>query len=267
MNFIYQAVERIPKQLHSGVIYHTEEFELAALPKGAKRPRQRLLLTNAPLAHLDPATLALSASTASSVPATPDAVTEMLTRAARSVSTLHIFVDGTSGVWQEENTLLDSSSTDQVFRVEIDDTGRATVVFGDGTFGMSPSETATVTAVYRVGGGTIGNVAAGTLTQTVLPELWLDSIVNVTAATGGRDQETREHARRVGPASSHDPLVAVTSADYQAAAQSFVDSSAARCAIELARRSVSKRAESSSAGRLTTSCSSVSRNGGTLINR
>ena len=31
MNFTYEAVERIPKQLHSGVIYHSEEFELAAL--------------------------------------------------------------------------------------------------------------------------------------------------------------------------------------------------------------------------------------------
>jgi hypothetical protein len=201
------------------------QFELAGLPPGAKRPRQRLLLTNAPLAHLDPATLALAMSTTTDAPATPDAVTEILTRAPRSVSTLQVFVDGTTGVWQEANTLLNSSSTDQVFRVEIDDTGRATVVFGDDTFGMSPSETATVTAVYRVGGGTIGNVAAGTLTRTVLPEPWLDSIVNVSAATGGRDQETREHARRVGPASSHDPLVAVTSADYQSAAQSFVDSS------------------------------------------
>lgn len=31
MRFGYQAVERIPKQLKSGVVYHTEEFEVAAL--------------------------------------------------------------------------------------------------------------------------------------------------------------------------------------------------------------------------------------------
>ena len=31
MSFIYQAVERIPKQLDSGVVYHSEEFEVAAL--------------------------------------------------------------------------------------------------------------------------------------------------------------------------------------------------------------------------------------------
>jgi hypothetical protein len=31
MSFVYQAVERIPKQLNSGVVYHTQEFEVAAL--------------------------------------------------------------------------------------------------------------------------------------------------------------------------------------------------------------------------------------------
>jgi len=31
VSFIYQAVERIPKQLKSGVVYHSEEFEVAAL--------------------------------------------------------------------------------------------------------------------------------------------------------------------------------------------------------------------------------------------
>jgi hypothetical protein len=31
VTYIYQAVERIPKRLKSGVLYHTEEFEVAAL--------------------------------------------------------------------------------------------------------------------------------------------------------------------------------------------------------------------------------------------
>ena len=29
--FIYRAVERIPKQLSAGIVYHSEEFEVAAL--------------------------------------------------------------------------------------------------------------------------------------------------------------------------------------------------------------------------------------------
>jgi hypothetical protein len=31
VNFAYQAVERIPKQLEPGTVYHSEEFELAGL--------------------------------------------------------------------------------------------------------------------------------------------------------------------------------------------------------------------------------------------
>ncbi|MCW2318609.1 hypothetical protein M2322_004178 [Rhodoblastus acidophilus] len=31
MRFAYRAVERLPKQLSAGVIYHSEEFEVAAL--------------------------------------------------------------------------------------------------------------------------------------------------------------------------------------------------------------------------------------------
>lgn len=31
MNFAYQAVERIPKQLDPGTVYHSQEFELAGL--------------------------------------------------------------------------------------------------------------------------------------------------------------------------------------------------------------------------------------------
>lgn len=31
MNYVYRDVERLPKQLNSGIIYHSEEFEVAAL--------------------------------------------------------------------------------------------------------------------------------------------------------------------------------------------------------------------------------------------
>lgn len=31
MKYVYQAVERIPKQLSNGVVYHSEEFEIGAL--------------------------------------------------------------------------------------------------------------------------------------------------------------------------------------------------------------------------------------------
>jgi predicted phage baseplate assembly protein len=102
------------------------------------------------------------------------------------------------------------------------------VVFGDGTFDARPPETSTVTAKYRVGGGAMGNVGADTLAlaHPDVPAPWLISVTNPLPATGGRDLESRDHARRVGPATFHQPLVAVSAADYEAAAVSLAQGNA-----------------------------------------
>ena len=198
---------------------------LAGLPPGARRPRQRLQLTHSPLAHLDPSVAALANGAANTPAIVNDPVTQILTRASKTISTLHIAVSGVSGDWEEKETLLNSGPEDRVFRVEITDDGVATVVFGDGIFGMRPDEGARVTATYRVGGGSIGNIAADVLTQVVGLAPWLDSIGNPLRAQGGRDLESRQHARTVGPPTSHNPLVAVTTNDYQSAAEAFIDQS------------------------------------------
>jgi hypothetical protein len=185
--------------------------EIARRQPGQYVPRQRLPLVRAPLAHLDAGTLALAAS----VSAAP----------TDSVSELTVEVD--NRMWQERPSLLDSRPDDTHFRVESDDEGEATVVFGDGVFGQRPDERADVTATYRVGGGSGGNVSADTLTlpRDPNPTPWLVSVTNPLPATGGRDLESRDHARRFAPARFQTPLVAVTVADYQAAAQAFADPS------------------------------------------
>lgn len=198
------------------------QAEIAARPPGARVPRQRLPLTYAPLAHLDATTLALVASPVSA--AAPAANGSFTSRSPRSVSTLKIMVDGTP--WQEKSSLLESGPNDPVFRVEIDDLGGATVVFGDDVFGMRPSETSAVIATYRVGGGSIGNVSADSLALARLDgdTSWLKSVSNPLPAIGGRDLESRDHARRVAPPSFHDPMMAVSAADYQKALASFLGS-------------------------------------------
>jgi hypothetical protein len=198
--------------------------EIAARRPGQRPPRQRLRLANGPLAHLDPNTLNLAAPLVR--PPSQTALTSasvFTTRQRRSVSTLTVQVDDEP--WSAQPTLLESGPDAKVFRVEIDDNGDATVVFGDGTFGLRPPETAKVTATYRVGGGSVGNVGADTLTlpHSSAPAPWLISATNPLPAVGGRDLESRDHARRVGPPTSHTPLVAVSAADYQAAAQAFTN--------------------------------------------
>jgi hypothetical protein len=195
----------------------------------AAGPRLRIQLSQGPLAHLDASTLALT-TTAAASPTGSGGFTQV---APRGVSTLVLTVGNQDPTpWQQLPSLLDSGPNDKVYRLEIDDQGDATVVFGQGgtdiadaQFGLRPPEGTAIEAVYRVGGGSSGNVSADTLIQahpTGLDALtWLQSVTNPLAAAGGRDLESRDHARRVAPPSFHNPLVAVTVADYELAAQQF----------------------------------------------
>jgi predicted phage baseplate assembly protein len=199
--------------------------EIAARTPGSRIPRERLALRQAPLAHLDSGTLAYGQSLESAALAP---ATTVITRPQESISTLQLSVDGEP--WQERSSLLESGPNDTVFRVEMDDAGEATVVFGEGVFGARPSETSSVIATYRVGGGSSGNVGADTLVlaRPSGPIPWLNSVTNPLPATGGRDWESHDHARRVAPSSFHRPIVAVTAADYQEAAALFTDASGRR---------------------------------------
>lgn len=200
--------------------------EIAARKPWQRIPRQRLRLSHVPLAHLDPDTLLLGAPLSASASATAqDLAAALAARAPRSVSTLQVKVDGQD--WKEQTSLLGSRPDSQDFRVEIDDLGKATVVFGNGIFGLRPPETAETTATYRVGGGRMGIVGADTLIvpHPAAPAPWLKSVTNPVPAVGGRDLESRDHARRVGPAITRDALVAVSAADYQAAATGFIERS------------------------------------------
>jgi predicted phage baseplate assembly protein len=201
--------------------------ETLSAPGGPQRPR--IELANAPLAHLDPNTLALVAP-----PVTDSAATipDILQRTPHSTSTLQLQVEGEP--WQEQQSLLDSSADAHVYRVEVDDEGRATLVFGQGgsgapgeQFGLRPAPGDVIEALYRVGGGANGNLAPDTLVQPHPSEFdamtWFISVTNPLPTTGGKDLESRDHARRFGPPTFHDPLVAVTVADYQKAAQDFTE--------------------------------------------
>lgn len=190
-----------------------------------QEPRERLLLPTGPLAHLDRETLALvePLRRTQSMTAFDQQSTEFLARQSQSVSTLSLLVDDVP--WSEQQTLLESRPDAHAFRLEIDDQGQATVVFGDGVFGLRPDERSKVQAKYRVGGGVIGNLAADTLVQprprATEDIAWLNSVTNPLPAVGGRDLESRDHARRIAPQTFQKPLVAVTAGDYEAAAREF----------------------------------------------
>jgi hypothetical protein len=220
-----ETVNETLRSLTQEQIFQTN-FQIAQRQPGQRIARQRLPLSHAPLAHLDPQTLSLGAS----LPVAPAGTSQnsagkSVTPSARSISTLQLTVG--DAVWQEQPSLLTAVPDSQVFKVGIDNAGQATVVFGNGVFGESPPETATVTATYRIGGGQSGNVGVDTLTvpYPVVPAAWLISVTNPVPATGGRNLESGDHARRFAPPLSHQPLVTVSSADYENAAANFTDSS------------------------------------------
>jgi hypothetical protein len=109
-------------------------------------------------------------------------------------------------VWSAVTDFYTSGPTDKVFRVDVDDQARGTLVFGDGVNGAIPSGAGTDT--YKTGGGSSGNVDPNTLTvfrdgnrfPTTSGENVALSVRNPSAAGGGVDAMTVEEARVAIPA-------------------------------------------------------------------
>jgi baseplate J-like protein len=131
---------------------------------------------------------------------------------------------GVTEDWTRRDTLAFSESAQRDYVVEIDADDRATVTFGDGTFGAKPPQGAQIRVTYRVGGGQAGNVVAGAITTVVdSPQLALlgAKVTNPAPATGGAQREDIAHAVRQAPSVFRSLRRAVTAADYEALALSF----------------------------------------------
>lgn len=106
------------------------------------------------------------------------------------------------------------------YTVQFDEKDNAWILFGDGVYGLRPPRGANnLRATYRVGGGAVGNVPAGTIkiAKTTIP--LLDSVYNPLAAAGGSDSESIEHAVRFGPLAFRSGQRAVTLSDFVALAR------------------------------------------------
>ena len=131
---------------------------------------------------------------------------------------------GTVEQWTRRESLAFSQAGQHDYVVDVDADDRATLIFGDGAFGAVPAQGATVSVTYRVGGGAAGNVPAGAI-DTIVGAAQLSAlgarVTNPTAATGGSERESIEHAVRNAPAVFRSLRRAVTAADYEALALSF----------------------------------------------
>lgn len=123
--------------------------------------------------------------------------------------------------WNPVRDLLGSPRNALNFVVETQNDGSAILRFGDGILGAPP--VAGLTAGYRSGNGTEGNVGAGAIVNVVgTPAAPLTGIIKVRnplPAQGGVDPETLDEVRNFAPWAFRTQERAVTVADYATAAQ------------------------------------------------
>lgn len=148
---------------------------------------------------------------------------------------VQVYINGgelTSGVYtQVDNIYFTSGASAKLFQVVSDDDFRGTIVFGDGLNSMSPSPGDDYTVVYRVGGGSRGNISAEVINAQVTVTnvnqgnaTFTATLENSTRATGGADSETVEHAKRYGPLSFRRQDRVVTLHDFTSFANTFISS-------------------------------------------
>jgi hypothetical protein len=130
-------------------------------------------------------------------------------------STLQVWVDGVR--WHEVDTPVGLGPTDRAWVASTADDDTTTVTFGNGVEGARlPSGQENVTAVYRFGIGSVGNVGAGRLTLLATRPTGVKEVTNPQAASGGADREGRDQARRNIP-------LAVTALDRVVSVQDYAD--------------------------------------------
>ncbi len=116
-----------------------------------------------------------------------------------TASTLEVRVNGV--LWNESSWLAGKGRTDLVFTTSVDEQGNRVVQFGDGEENGArlPTGQNNVTAKYRQGIGSAGNVRAGQITTLLTRPLGVQGVINPVAAEGGGDPESMDCARRNVP--------------------------------------------------------------------
>lgn len=113
---------------------------------------------------------------------------------ASYIPDIHVIVSGNT--WSHRTDLDEAGPDDLVFTVRLDHDGHAWVVFGDGIHGARvPTGLENVTAHFRIGSGTQGNVEQGHIRLLRQRPPMVRRVLNLVAASGGTEPETAEELR------------------------------------------------------------------------
>ena len=193
--------------------HHCELVEGELVGTGTGRPAQVATLGRPPVIASTGNELDLVIG----VQATPDELTERVP--ARDFN-------GTPfRIWQEVDSFVDATSSDTVY---VADRLSGRITFAPAL--QRPDDTAPtlmaaapalgreIRAWYRRGGGSAGNLPAGSISVLKDTVPGVRTVTNPTAATGGRPAETLDEALIRGPQELHGIERAVTAEDYEAIA-------------------------------------------------
>ena len=134
------------------------------------------------------------------------------------LDSLEVYVDEGYGesLWTRVDNFQDCDEKSKVYMVIIDEYDNCTIEFGSGVRGKIPSVYDNgIRAKYRVGGGTIGNVQAGTVTVLETDIAYVEECTNLDPVVLGHDKESLEEIRYNAPAHNRVRDRAVTLLDYE----------------------------------------------------
>ena len=112
------------------------------------------------------------------------------------------------------NTFIDSLPDDKHYRIVTDANGGTVLRFGDGIFGEKLNPNDSISVDYRTGGGSTGNIPAGTLNTLVDSASFINSVTNTAAFSGGSDEPNIDRLRELIPAALTTLERAVSLNDY-----------------------------------------------------
>jgi hypothetical protein len=135
-------------------------------------------------------------------------------------STLEVAVNDV--IWKETQSFHYMDAASQKYIVDIDDDGRAKIIFGDGKNGARlPSGVENVSAKYRWGVGTQGSVPSDSLSLLKARPMGIRNVTNPMPAGGGQPQESISSARINAPLAvlTFDRIVSIK--DYEDFSHTF----------------------------------------------
>jgi hypothetical protein len=137
--------------------------------------------------------------------------------------TVSVTIESTTDnvTWTHISYLVDAQPTDLVYTTFTDANGLTWIQFGDGVNGAIPTLGLDIYATYRIGGGVIGNIPAGSVTTFASDDVNgiqiqqdANGVYQSSAMVGGADPESNDSIRANAPLSFRTQQRAVTIQDF-----------------------------------------------------